>query len=309
MSTQAPLPLRLRRIASRIKELLALKLAGRSLAFHRNLAYGTGGGRQLRLDLLVPKAPLARPAPAVVWIHGGGWEQGHKERIPAVRMLSGAGFATASIEYRLSGEARFPAQIEDAKCAVRFLRVQAGRYGIDPDRIGVAGSSAGGHLAALVATAGPDANLEGNGGWPGVSSRVQAAASWYGISDFTSGALEHHPRLGRVVIKLFGGSERDHPELYRQASPLCHITPDAPPLFLAHGEEDELVPFDQSERLAEAYRAAGLDVELIAVKNAGHDFTQAGSAANQPPIREIRRRTVEFFRRTLAATRADAANL
>jgi acetyl esterase/lipase len=294
----------LRRPISKLKSKVTAHLRERKLAVLRDIAYGTGGGRPLLLDLLAPAVAKAERAPAVVWIHGGGWEHGGKNGSPAAAMLAKAGFVTASISYRLSGEAPFPAQIEDCKCAVRFLRANAARFGIDPARIAVAGSSAGGHLAELVATAGPDAGLEGDGGWQGVSSRVRAAAAWFGVSDFTDGALEFHPRLGRVVVKLFGGPEKDKPELYRLASPVCHVAQGAAPMLLAHGEEDGLVPFDQSARMAAAYRQAGLEMEFIPVRHAGHDFKRVGEAAISPAVGEIHARTIDFLRRRLGVEAA-----
>jgi dipeptidyl aminopeptidase/acylaminoacyl peptidase len=152
------------------------------------------------------------------------------------------------------------------------------------DLIGVAGASAGGHLAELVATADQSAGLEGNGGWQNVSSKVQAAAAYYGVSDFTVGALQFQHHTGQVVVKLFRGREKEKPELYRKASPIFYVSKDDPPLLLAHGEKDDLVPFEQSARMAAAYRRVGLSVEFIAVKNAGHDFEQVGDAPVSPSV-------------------------
>jgi len=258
----------------------------------------TGGGKPLLMDLFIPKHRTRTPTPAILWIHGGGWERGDKNGNSGALLLANEGFVTASLFYRLSGDSPFPADIEDCKCATRFLRANASKYGIDPERIGVAGASAGGHLAELVATAGRNAGLEGDGGWQNVSSKGQAAA-YYGASDFTVGATEFQHHTGQVVLKLVRGSEKDKPDLYRQASPLFHVSKDSPPLLLAHGEQDDLVPFDQSVRVAEAYRRLGLLVEFIAVKNAGHDFAQAGDAPVSPSVDFIHQRTIEFFRRYL----------
>ena len=266
-----------------------------------NVHYCKGGKTSLLMDIFIPAQPLASPAPAVIWIHGGGWETGDKGPGPGARLLAGAGFVTASIDYRLSGDAPFPAQIEDCKCAVRFLRANAARFGLNAEKIGVAGASAGGHLAELVATAGQSAGLEGDGGWPGVSSKVQAASAWYGVSDFTVGAKQFQNHTGSVVVKLFRGTELQKPELYRLASPIFYVSGDAPPLLLIHGDRDELVPFDQSVRMADAYRRAGLPVELITVKNAGHGFFQAGPNPISPSVETIHQSTVDFFKHYLAA--------
>jgi len=214
-------------------------------------------------------------------------------------LLASEGFVTASLFYRLSGDSPFPADIEDCKYAIRFLRANAAKHGIDPNRIGVAGASAGGHLAELVATADQSAGLEGDGGWHGVSSKVQAAAAYYGVSDFTVGAMQLQRHTGQVVVKLFRGTEKEKPDLYRKAGPVFYLSKDAPPLLLAHGEKDDLVPFDQSVRMADAYRRAGLIVEFIPVKNAGHDFQQVGGAAISPSAEVIHQRTIAFFQRYL----------
>jgi acetyl esterase/lipase len=264
-----------------------------------DVQYCTGGGKPLLMDLFMPKRRKRTPTPAVLWIHGGGWERGDKNGNSGAQLLAGAGFVTASLFYRLSGDSPFPADIEDCKCAIRFLRANAPRYGIDPNRIGVAGASAGGHLAELVATADQSAGLEGDGGWQNVSSSVQAASAYYGVSDFTVGAMQFQHHTGQVVVKLFRGTEKDKPELYRKASPIFYVSKDGPPLLLAHGEEDDLVPFDQSARMAEAYRRLGLTVEFIAVKHAGHDFQQVGEAPVSPTVEAIHQKMIDFFRRYL----------
>jgi acetyl esterase/lipase len=284
--------------------LVALPLAAQT-AKPRNgvftdVKYCTGAGKPLLMDVFIPKHPIRNPTPAVLWIHGGGWERGDKNENSEALALAHEGFVTASLNYRLSGDAPFPADIHDCKCAIRFLRANAARFGIDPERIGVAGASAGGHLAELVAAAGPGAELEGKGGWPGVSSAVQAASSWYGVSDFTVGAMQFEHHTGQVVVKLFRGTEDEHPELYRQASPIFYVSKDGPPLLLAHGEKDDVVPFDQSVRMAEAWRKAGLPVEFIPVKNAGHNFYQAGIAPISPSDKFIHKQTIAFFKQYLA---------
>jgi len=186
-----------------------------------DVQYCRGGREPLLMDIFIPVSRWQTPTPAVLWLHGGGWERGDKNGNSGALMLADAGFVTASIFYRLSGDSPFPADIEDCKCAIRYLRANARRYGIDPNRIGVAGASAGGHLAELVATADDKAGLEGNGGWQSVSSRVQAASAYYGVSDFTVGANQFQNHTGKVVVKLFRGDEKEKPELYKQASPTC----------------------------------------------------------------------------------------
>jgi acetyl esterase/lipase len=267
-----------------------------------DVQYCTGGGQPLLMDVFIPKNRIRRPTPAILWIHGGGWERGDKNGNSGALLLADEGFVTASLFYRLSGDSPFPADIEDCKCAIRFLRAKATKFGIDPDRIGVAGASAGGHLALLVATAPLSAGLEGTGGWGNISSEVQAASAYYGASDFTVGAAQFQHHTGQVIVKLFRGTEKERPQLYRKASPIFYVSKNDPPLLLAHGEEDDLVPFDQSVRMAAAYRRAGLQVEFIEVKNAGHDFQQTSAEPISPSVEYIRRRTIDFFKRFLVPT-------
>ncbi|MGA9790351.1 MAG: alpha/beta hydrolase [Terriglobales bacterium] len=248
------------------------------------------------MDVFIPNHRNRVPTPAVLWIHGGGWDHGDKNGHPGAAFLANEGFVTATLSYRLSGDSPFPAAIEDCKCAIRFLRANAPQYGVDPDKIGVAGSSAGGHLAELVATADQNAGLEGEGGWQNVSSKVQAAASYFGVSDLT---MQFPQDTVQVIVKFFRGTEKDMPALYRKASPIVYVSKDDPPLLLVHGEKDDGVPFNQSVLMAKTYRRAGLAVEFIAVKNAGHDFQHMGDAPISPSVEIIHQRTVDFFKRYL----------
>ncbi|HWZ00444.1 MAG TPA: alpha/beta hydrolase [Edaphobacter sp.] len=266
-----------------------------------DVQYCTGAGKPLLMDIFLPKSRIRTPSPAVLWIHGGGWERGDKNGNSGAQLLANQGFVTASLFYRLSGDSPFPADIEDCKCAIRFLRANATKYGIDPDRIGVAGASAGGHLAELVATADKSAGLEGDGSWQNVSSKVQAASAYYGASDFTVGAMQFQHHTGQVIVKLFRGTEKEKPELYRKASPIFYLSKQAPPLLLVHGEEDDLVPFDQSARMADAYRRLGLPVEFIAVENAGHDFEHVGEAPISPSVETVHQKTIDFFKHYLVS--------
>src|SRR5262249_34838144 len=150
---------------------------------------------------------IQHPTPAVLWIHGGGWERGGKNGNSGAQLLVNEGFVTASLFYRLRGDSPFPADLENCQCPIRFLRAKASRFGIDPNRIGVAGASAGGHLAELAATADQRAGLEGTGGWQDTSSKVQAASAYYGASDFTVGAMQFQHHTGQVIVKLFRGTE------------------------------------------------------------------------------------------------------
>jgi acetyl esterase/lipase len=183
------------------------------------------------------------------------------------------GWVCASIEYRLSGEAIWPAQIEDCKCAIRFLRSHSEQYGLDPHRIGVWGSSAGGHLVAMLGTTGRVSELEGTGGWPGVSSAVQAVCDWYGPTDFlrmdAAGSEMVHDAPDSPESELVGGAIQLHPERVARANPISYVAGDEPPFLIVHGTRDPLVPYNQSELLFSAL-AGRTDVTFITVEGAGH---------------------------------------
>jgi acetyl esterase/lipase len=241
--------------------------------FVGGLAYAAPlGFRPLLLDLYLPAAG-PDPAPLVVFLHGGGWLRGDRSMVspsfaswqpgPLTR-LAADGFAVASVDYRLSGEARFPAQLEDVSAAVDWLAGQAGRYGYDADRIVLWGESAGAHLAALL-------------GLRSAGSRVRGVVDWYGPADLialdeqvgAAGALTDDPLDSREA-RLLGAPVGQVPELARAASPLSQVRAGAPPFLIAHGTADRMVPFPQSEALAAALAEAGADVRLEAVDGADH---------------------------------------
>lgn len=246
----------------------------------RDVTYGTGSGHDLKLDVLRPKSHRDGAGPAVVYIHGGSWANGSKSKLKKAEVrLAQHGYVVATIDYRFSQEAIFPAQLEDSKCAVRWLRAHAGDYQVDPQRIGVWGDSAGGHLAALVGTA---QGLEGQGGWPETSSRVRAVVDMYGPSDFTPTSLallaKAPPELklpspddpNSSVAKLLGGPITKVPEQAREASPTTHVTPDDPPFLLLHGDHDTMVPLQQSQLLAETLKKSGVEANLVIYKGGSH---------------------------------------
>ena len=238
-----------------------------------DVEYAHPDGIPLQLDLLIPPSP--RPVPLIIWIHGGGWNSGSRKDMPAVPLLQD-GYAVASIDYRLSDVATFPAQIHDAKAAVRFLRANAKRFGLDPDHFGVWGESAGGHLAALLGVTSGKKALEGDEGITGVSSRVQAVADWYGPVDLANIAVGRlhksmtKQQLDDIITQLLGKSPHDDRRLAARASPITYVTRGAPPFFVMHGDEDEVVPLHQSVLLVSALREAGTEVEFRVLKGAGH---------------------------------------
>ncbi len=239
----------------------------------RDLPYATVDGHELKLDLYIPEG-VTEPR-LVVWIHGGGWRGGSKAN-PRILGLLDEGYALASLSYRFSDVAIFPAQIHDCKGAIRWLRAHAGEYGIQVDWIAVAGSSAGGTLALLLGTSAGVAELEGEvGGNCEQSSRVQAVIDYFGPSDFvfrgeTQPAIAYSEKAGSFALlggKKLGAVDK---QLELAASATRYVTPDAPPLLVMHGTADELVLPNQAERIVEAYDKVGLTARLILLEGAGH---------------------------------------
>jgi acetyl esterase/lipase len=235
----------------------------------RDLPYVTGGTARQQLDLYVPAS--ARGLPLVVWIHGGGWQTGTKAAPAALGLLWHGGYAVASLEYRFSSDAIFPAQIEDAKAAIRWLRAHAVEHGLDPNRLGVWGFSAGGHLAALLGASGETKAFD-RGENLNVSSRVQAVCDFSGPVDFTKFKETRDSGLER----LLGGPVSQRSALAAQASPLTYVSKTAPPFLIVHGERDDLVPPAQGQLLEQALKKAGADVTFHICPGAGHDPQEAG---------------------------------
>lgn len=264
----------------------------------RDVEFGKGGERALKIDILRLKQAPAGPMPVLVYIHGGAWRAGSKNDMPGLCIaLAREGYLCASVEYRLSQEAVFPAQIEDCKCAIRFLRAQAKEYRINPDRIGVWGHSAGGHLVALLGTTGDVKELEGKGGWQDQSSRVQAVVDCFGPTDLTQmgdGPQIAHNAPESPESLLIGGSVLENKDKAAKANPITYVSKDDPPFLIMHGDKDPLVPLSQSEILLEALKKAGVDAALHVVKGAGHGFGG----------REIDEMTKAFFDKHLKAAPA-----
>ncbi len=267
---------------------------------------GTDNPRQ-RLELLVPKKRASdKPLPVVAFIHGGGWRNGDKtggRRRVASYVTSGQ-FVGVSIGYRLSGEATWPAQIHDCKAAIRWLKANADSLGIDPDRIGVWGSSAGGHLVAMLGTSGNVADLEGKlGSHTAVSSRVSCVVDEYGptnfltMNDFPS-RIDHLSATSPESL-LIGGQITEHEDKVRHASPLTYVSKDDPPFLIIHGTDDPLVPYNQSKVLEAALQKAGVAVSLQTITAGQHGGFRS---------RELDRRTRLFFEKHLLDKDADIPN-
>lgn len=238
----------------------------------RDIEYARIGDTPLALDLYLPEA--SPHPPLLVYIHGGAWRGGSKSDCPLAPLVH-QGFAVASVDYRLSTQAPFPAQIHDIKAALRYLRAQQSTLGIDATRIVIAGSSAGGHLAALVGVTNGHKELEGTlGQHLQTSSDVQGIISLFGASDLLT-ILDQSTDHGRSVRipalqLLLGGLPTDKPDLAKLASPIQHIDAHDPPLLLIHGDADPQMPPEQSKELATAYQKAGLSVQFILLPGAVH---------------------------------------
>jgi acetyl esterase/lipase len=238
----------------------------------KDIEYARVGVKALKLDLYVPTRS-ERPA-VVVWVHGGAWRSGSKNN-PSVLPLTQRGYAVASVDYRLSPETQFPAQIHDIKAAIRYLRAKATEYKISTDQIAATGGSAGGHLAALVGVSNGVKALEGNvGPHTEQSSDVQAIAVFYGASNLTTILAQSTPHGLNVrtpaLELLLGGSPDSKAELAKLASPVFHVDPRDPPLLWFHGDQDPQMPINQAHEMVGAYKKHGLSATLEPVYGGGH---------------------------------------
>lgn len=279
-------------LAQRRKQMPAARAA---VDTKRDLEYVAGGHRRNRLDLYVPAGGGDR-RPLVVWIHGGGWEGGDKRFCPA-RGFTDHGYVVASVNYRFSKHAVFPAQLEDCKAAIRWLRAHADEYRIDPGRIAVWGHSAGGHLAALVGVTGGMPEFDVVGGHRDRSSRVQAAVNWSGPTDLPAFSPRAAYGYG-AISRLIGGPVSNHVAKAARASPVTYATRDDAPMLIVHGDRDMVVPVDQAERLANELRKAGVDVTLRILPGVNH-----GIGIDKA---EVRRMMDEFLAKHLGAGNTDS---
>jgi acetyl esterase/lipase len=245
-----------------------------------DVVYGHAGGEDLQLDLYAPK-DMSGPLPAVVILHGGGWAKGSHELFrPLAGALAAHGYVTASVGYRLAPRHKFPAQIQDVKCAVRWLRANAQRCQIDSDRIGVLGFSAGAHLALLLGLTEASDGLEGDGGNAEQSSRVQAVVNISGPTDLTRPDWPDATKA--IIFDFMGGSREQLPGLYRAASPLAYVHRGAPPVLTIHGTDDSVVPYEQAKLLHTALRRARVSSRLEPLH--GKDHGENGTSENQTRI-------------------------
>jgi len=260
------------------KQAQAFKLP-ETVRVETNIVYAKYGTRELMLDMYLPKVKSALPVPCIIVIHGGGWRSGDKQRFARhAAYLADKGFAAACIGYRLLPEVKIPDCVQDCKAAVRWVRANATRYHINPDRLGTIGGSAGGHLVAMLGASYKAGKLEGNGGNTGVSSRVQAVVAMAAVTDFAA----------------FGSKLEMDKDTAALVSPVTYVDKDSAPLLLLHGDGDKLVPLKQSEILLAKYKEAGAPAEMFTFKGAGHGFWNP-----DPTFTETMDRAVAFFREKL----------
>jgi len=257
----------------------------------KNVEYGTGGGEKLLLDLALPKG-VTKPVPALIFLHGGGWAAGAKDKFALSRYLepfAATGYVVASVEYRFAPKHIFPAQIEDAKCAVRYLRAHATELALDPKRIGAMGDSAGGHLSLLLGTMDPAHGCEGTGGWADQPSKVQAVVDYYGPTNL----LEEFPNsVPHILQNFLGGTRGEKADLYKQASPLTYVNAGDAPTLIFHGTVDALVPYDQAVQMATALTKAKVDGRVELLVGRGHGW--GGDDATHTSAQAL-----EFFNKAL----------
>jgi len=249
-----------------------------SVVLERDVEYGRAGDRPLTLDILRPKKPNASPLPVIVFIHGGAWRGGNKSGgIGQLAWAAASGdYFCASVGYRLSGEAIWPAQIHDCKAAIRWLKANAKKYAIDPEKIGVWGSSAGGHLVSLLGTSGGVKELEGKNGSPDASSRVACVVDFCGPSDFLAAAkfkriaMPPPAKADSPESLLLGGPIEEKKEAAKAASPVTYASSDDPPFLIVHGTNDPLVQIEQAELLHAALKKAGAPSTFVKIEGGGH---------------------------------------
>ncbi len=261
------------------------------------VVFGKGGDKALQLDLYAPAAPGGGPFPGVIVIHGGGWANGNRQSFRAMaQRLATQGFVAATIDYRLSGEAQFPAAVEDCKAAVRWMRANATRLRVDPGRIGAVGGSAGGHLAAMVALTGDAELFEGGGGHPDASSALQAAVIMGSGVDQVTRALEAKRPIRNQFV-FFGGPYEKRKETYRQGSPITHISKGDPPILIIEGQKDS--PGERYPEFRRKLDQAGVSHRLVIVQGGRH-----GCWNSHPWFVPMADEIAAFLREKLVATKS-----
>jgi acetyl esterase/lipase len=258
-----------------------------------DLEYATVNGKPLHLDLHLP-AGVSHP-PLVVFVHGGAWTTGSKTQYPT--FLLERGFAVASLDFRSSNDAPFPADVFDIKAGIRYLRAKGSLYGYRTDRIGIVGASSGGHLAQLVGVTNGEPALEGTeGDYPQQSSGIQAIVSYFGASDLTTLLAQSTPTGLAVrepaLKRLLGNAPAQVPELAKLASPIFHVDRNDPPLMLLHGDQDTQMPLNQLYEMQWAYEQVGRHAEVLILHGVDHD---AVPFFREAPVAQV----VRFLKRNI----------
>jgi acetyl esterase/lipase len=250
---------------------LPLQAGDAMIKSEKKIVYGKGDDVDLELDLAMP-AEGKGPFPAVVCIHGGGWKAGNRQQlVELTEVFAKNNFVAVTISYRFAPKYQFPAQIEDCKAAVRWMRANAGKYNIDSDRIGAVGFSAGAHLSCLLGTADETAGLEGKGGNPKQSTKVQAVVSFFGPTDFTIKTWSKDVE-NRFLVPFLGGTLEEKKDQYRKCSPIIYCSKNNPPFLFFHGTEDPLVGIENSQKMAKKLRELGVSAELVTMEGDGHGW-------------------------------------
>ena len=260
-------------------------------AAHRDLTYCNSQA----LDLFIPRAAVIRPLPIAMYVHGGGMTSGEKSDLSPVFLdaLASAGYAVASVNYRLAPKFKFPAQIEDVKCAIRYLRAEAPRYGLNGSEIFAFGTSVGGQLVALAALTGSHSAFD-VGPYATELSNLLAVADLFGPANLTERASGFS---ASDIQQVFGMNY--HRDLVL-ASPTHYVVPNSPPILLVQGIDDTLVLKSQSIELYRDLKTASDQTQLVLVQNMGHMFKQVGPKPLDPSLREIAKEVVSFFGRYIA---------
>lgn len=262
-------------------------MAAAEVKVEKDIVYGKGGDVDLKLDLAMPKEGDG-PFPAVVCIHGGGWRAGSRQSLGKLtELLAEKGFVAVTVSYRLAPAAKFPAQIEDCKAAVRWLRANAKKYHIDPERIGCTGFSAGGHLVCLLGCTTKDDGLEGAGGNADQPSGVKAVVSFFGPTDLTAKTWTDDAEK-TFFIPFLGDTFANKPDVYKKASPVTYVKKGAPPFLFFHGTEDKLVDVKQSRILCDKLKDAGVSAKVVELEGAGHGW-------GDPKLKQTIEQMQEFF--------------
>ena len=274
----------------------------------KDIEVGLSGAQMMHVDMARPLHPPANPMPVVFTMHVGGWKDGSYHGCFGRGGLYSKGYVLVSIEYHPAGpDARWPVQLRDCLRAVRWMRANAEKYHVDPDRFAAAGESAGAHLAACVGVYGGDPKFEEKENYPGVSARVQAVVLGDGPLDIlTSNSNHTNPNLKWNVENLIGGTPEQKPGAWNEACMVLHVNKALPPFFIWHGEKDNVIPVGEALAFVETLKKEGVPVEFIPVKNGGHDaFTAADKTLPiEPDGISIVKRMTDFLDKHLKPSRA-----